>query len=300
MKEKKISALRIQSRALQEIHRFFAEKGFIELMPVMLSTVTDPLGPDPDSSVIKTPEIEYLGQKLVLTQSMILHKQILASQGVERFYILSPNIRLEHPKRATTGKHLFEFTQVDFEIAGATMEDVMELVEELFTRVVKVVKKECREELEVWERKLRTPRPPFRRFTVAELKEKYGEEWEEIASRKARDLFWVLDHKREFYDREDRERPGHYRNYDLIYPEGFGEALSGGEREWELERIIERMKRDKLPQEKYRKYLHFARKFVPTAGAGFGVERLTRFLAGAGHIREVVPFPRVPGETVSI
>ncbi|MDK2982660.1 MAG: asparaginyl-tRNA synthetase [Thermococcaceae archaeon] len=40
--------------------------------------------------------------------------------------------------------------------------------------------------------------------------------------------FWITDISREFYDREDPERPGHFRNYDLILPEGYGEVSSGG------------------------------------------------------------------------
>ena len=47
------------------------------------------------------------------------------------------------------------------------------------------------------------------------------------APKKEKYPFWVICHKREFYDKEDPERPGHYLNYDLIWPEGFGEALSG-------------------------------------------------------------------------
>ena len=64
---------------METTHRYFREQGFIELMPVILSTTTDPLGPDPNSSIIATPHIEYMGQNLVLTQSMVLHKQILIS-----------------------------------------------------------------------------------------------------------------------------------------------------------------------------------------------------------------------------
>ena len=297
--KKLIAALRIQSRALMEVHRFFREKGFVELLPVILSKTTDPLGPDPESSVVKTPEVEYLGQKLVLTQSMILHKQLLVKMGVDRFYVVSPNVRLEHPRRKETGRHLFEFSQVDFEIAHASMDDVMGLMEELFPRVIRSVRKDCREELEVWDRVLEIPRPPFRRYTVSELKDRYGEAWEEEASRRAGDLFWILDHKREFYDKEGPD--GHYRNYDLVYPAGFGEALSGAEREYEPERILMRIKRDGLPLERYEAYLRFAREgLVPTAGAGFGVERLTRFLTGAGHVADVTPFRRVPGELVMI
>ncbi len=299
---KVLAALRIQSKALWVVHKFFREKGFVELLPVVLSTTTDPLGPDPGSSVIKTPEIEYLGQRFVLTQSMILHKQIAIGAGIDRLYTVSPNIRLEKPERAKSGKHLFEFSQVDFEVAHARMGDIMGLVEELFVEIIKTIRRGHKAELELWGRKLRIPRRPFKVFTTHELEEKYGKDWEKPASLEAKEPFWVICHKREFYDKEDPERPGHFLNYDLIYPEGFGEALSGAEREWEYQRILERIKRDGLPLERYRPFLELAKRgfLRPSAGAGFGVERLTRFLVGAKHVGDTQLFPRIPGKRVVV
>ena len=54
------------------------------------------------------------------------------------------------------------------------------------------------------------------------------------------DPFWIIDipvNEREFYDREDPDNEGYLMDMDLIYPEGFGEAISGGEREFEIENI---------------------------------------------------------------
>jgi asparaginyl-tRNA synthetase len=301
MDDKLMAALRVQSRALEEVHQCLRGEGFHQLMPVMLSTVTDPLGPDPGSSVTSTPSIDYQGQQLVLTKSMILHKQVLAASGLDRFYVVSPNVRLEGADRKSTGRHLFEFSQVDFEIAGATMFDVMSLVEDILVAVVGAVSRECKDELGIWGREIRVPAQPFKAYCSHELEAKYGHDWESLASRLADEPFWVVCHKREFYDAEDLNRPGHYRNYDLVYPEGFGEALSGGEREWELERIMERIKRDELAPGGYEQYLRAARRgLVPSAGAGLGVERLTRFLVGAPHVGDVQPFRRVPGEPVSL
>jgi asparaginyl-tRNA synthetase len=299
--EELAAALRVQSRALGEIHANFRDRGFIELMPVVLSTATDPLGPDPGSSVVATPSIDYLGQELVLTQSMILHKQALAAMGVDRFYVVSPNVRLERADRSATGRHLFEFSQVDFEIAHGRMEDVFALVEGVLVSVVSAVDRDCGCELATWGRGLDIPRAPFPRYTTHELEDEFGAGWEREASLSLGTPFWVLCHSREFYDAEDPDRPGHYLNYDLIYPGGFGEALSGAEREWELERILARIDRDGLPRERYAPFLERARGgLVPTAGAGFGVERLTRFLVGADHVGDVQPFRRVPGEKVTL
>jgi asparaginyl-tRNA synthetase len=298
--DKVISALSVQSVALEVIRDTFRKREFIEIMPVILSTTTDPLGPDPGSTIIGTPGIEYQGQKLVLTQSMILHKQIMVSSGLDRFFTVSPNVRLESAMSRDTGCHLFEFSQVDFEMAHATMKDVFDLMQDTVTAIVSRVRKDCSEELSLWNRELQVPRS-YHTYTTDQLLDRHGVEWVKLASEEATDPFWVLNHKREFYDAEDSERPSFYRNYDLIYPEGFGEALSGGEREWSFDRILMRIKRDGLRVEDFKPYLEFAREgFVPSAGAGLGVERLTRFLVGASHIGDVQAFRRVPGEMVVI
>jgi len=102
---------------------------------------------------------------------------------------------------------------------------------------------------------------------------------------------------REFYDREDPARPGTLVDMDLLYPEGFCEALSGGEREHTRERILKRMARMGLTLGDFELYLEFAaRGFPPSAGFGIGIQRLTRFLCGLKRIEDGVLFPKVPGQ----
>ena len=199
--------LKVTSFVLLFGTQFFHERGFDQLMPVMLSPITDPLGPDPGSSVIKTGEIEYLGQRLCLTQSMILHKQLAIKSGTDRLFILSPNVRLEHPRRAESGKHLFEFTQLDFELARGGMEDVFGLMEEFLYELCQQAKHKLKPELTALGRKLPEFERPFPRYTTDELRGKYGDDWEMPASTAHTTPFWAISHKREFYDRDDPERP---------------------------------------------------------------------------------------------
>ncbi|MCD6457483.1 MAG: asparagine synthetase [Thermoproteales archaeon] len=292
--------LKIQTTIIKAMEDFMISKGFVQLMPIITSKITDPLGPDPGSSVVAFPKIRYYDMELVLTQSMILHKQLALLTGLEKIFIMSPNIRLENKLRKSTGKHLFEFTQMDFEIAYGSMKEVMSLTEDLVCEIISRVLKENREELELLGRKLEVPPKPFKVYTTHELEEKYGKDWEVLASLDHKYPFWAVCFKREFYDREDPEKPGHYRNYDLIYPEGFGEGLSGGEREWQYDRIISRIRRDGLDLSRFKEYLYVARRglLIPSAGAGIGVERLVRFITGAKHVGDVQPFRRVPGEPV--
>ncbi len=281
---------------------YFHDNGFVQLMPVMLGMSTDPLGPDPGSSILKTPEVEYLGSKLYTMNSMILHKQ-LAVRDLDRLFILSPNIRLEKAEKRETKRHLFEFTQVDFEIAKGRKEDVMKLVEGFLSHLSGALSKDARAAAAFAALGMKPFefRPPFKAYTTHELEEKYGNEWETAASMAHDQPFWAMCHKREFYEKEDEAHPGHYLNYDLIYPMGYGEALSGGEREFEYGRITRRMDADKLSMDVYKAYLDEARKgLVGSAGAGFGVERLTRFMTRADHVGDVQMFRRVPGERVVI
>ncbi len=301
--EKITSIITIQSVAIKAIHDFFEEKEYKQLMPIILSKFTDPLGPDPGSSVIKTGEIEYEGQKLQLTQSMILHKQVAIGCGLSKFYIMSPNVRLEAAWRKETGRHAFEFTQVDFEVKEGKMDDIFELVEELMRFILSKVISKASKELKILGRKFSKWVETFPVYTTHELLEKYGDEWEQIASLDAKTPFFVICHDREFYDKKDRSRKGsHFLNYDLVYPEGYGEALSGAERESEYKFIIERLEEDKLPLETYKDFLDRAKagKLEPSAGAGLGVERLIRFLTGTAHIGDVQLFRRIPGEEVII
>ncbi len=287
--------LKIQSAALKAVDSFMYSRGILHLMPVMLSPVTDPLSHGVyDSSII------YLDQKLELTKSMILHKQlVMMSNSIPGVYIVSPNIRLESEECAKTKRHLIEFSQVDIELPKASSREFMDFTEELFSYVFSFVKKECEKELKELGREIKLPKKPLKVFDSSELRKKYGEDFERIISEKEKHPFWITDHYREFYDKEDPKTKKHI-NYDLVYPEGFGEALSGGEREFEFKVIKRKMLERKTDLSAFAPYLSVAEKGLlkPTAGGGFGVERLVRFLTGKEHIKDVTLFPRVPGEKI--
>jgi asparaginyl-tRNA synthetase len=296
-RERRRVRLALTSDVLRETTEFFHREGFVQLLPVILGRSTDPLGPDPGSSVLTTATIDYLGQRFYLMNSMILHKQV-AVREIGRIWILSPNVRLERAERAASGKHLFEFNQVDFEIPQASSNDVRSLVERYFLFLGASLREHpAFTALGVDRPQFSTPWPVY---TTHELEARYGPDWEVTASRDHDQPFWTLCHSREFYDREDPNDPGHYRNYDLVYPHGYGEALSGAEREWEPERIRSRIARDRLPTEALAAYLEGAAPLIPSAGAGFGVERLIRFLTRADHVADVQLFRRVPGEPVPL
>src|SRR3989304_1356420 len=129
--ERKRYIARATTAVLKYLTSKFSRNGFEWLLPVAFSKSTDPLWPDPGASIEKRIEIEIYGENVRTMQSMIVHKRVLASLGPERFFVLSPNIRIEKGERARTGSHLYEFTQLDIEVADAKMEDMFQLFEDL-------------------------------------------------------------------------------------------------------------------------------------------------------------------------
>lgn len=288
--------MRITTKVLKTMVDTLVEKGFQWVLPVILAKSTDPLWPDPNYSIEERIELEIYGSRVKTMQSMIVHKRVLVSLGPPKIFILSPNIRIENRARMSTGKHLYEFTQLDIEIAHGKMEDVFRLFEEIIRRSIEEVKRSMDEELKILSRDLKVPETPFKVYKRKWLEEKYGERWEEIVASDIGEPIWVTDIPRQFYDYEDLET-GEWRNYDLILPEGFGEVISGAEREYEYEKILRKIERDGLRKEDYRLLLDLAERGLlkPSAGAGLGVERFVQYICGVNHIAEVQPFPRVPG-----
>lgn len=291
-----LQTLKVQTVVLHAIHDFFYRKDFIQLMPVILSQITDPL-----CHSVYEPRITYLGQGLQLTKSMIFHKQLaIASLGCASIYVMSPNIRFEINKLKTSGKHLLEFTQLDIEMKDTSAHEFMSLIEDLIISLIIKVKNSCGAELEKNGIKIRVPKKPFKEFWSWDLREEYGEEYEKQISLQEKDLFWITDFEREFYDKEDPDKKGHYINYDLYYPYGFGEALSGGEREYEYNILVKKIKERNQDLKAFELHLDLAKKalLVPSAGGGLGIERLIRFLTKRKHIKDATLFPKLPGERI--
>ena len=295
-KPEKKAIFKIETAILKRMVDQLVNKGFHWVLPVMLAKCTDPLWPDAGASIEERIELEIYDEKVRMMQSMIIHKRVLASSALEKFFILSPNIRIEKRARAATGCHLYEFTQLDIEAAHWGMEDIFRLFEESIRTTIITVKENLRDELQQLQRTLATPEIPFKIYKREELEEKHGEDWETAVSKEAENPIWVTNIPREFYDYEDEEK-GEWRNYDLLLPEGYGEVISGAEREYEYAKILRKIERDGLEKEDYALLLRMAKvgKLKPSAGAGIGIERFVSYVCGTKHVADVQPFPRIPG-----
>ena len=82
---------------------------------------------------------------------------------------------------------------------------------------------------------------------------------------------------------------------DVLVPK-IGEIIGGAQREDRKDVLVERMRASGLPEEPYWWYTDLRRYgSVPHAGFGLGFERVVQFMTGMANIRDVIPFPRVPG-----
>ena len=298
--------LKVQDQILTSLRDFLRNEGFLEILAPIIGPATDP-----GIRGAKQASIQYYGEPFKIMSSMILYKQMMIA-SFEKVFALSPNIRFEPLESAKTGRHLVEFRQLDLEMVYKSYEDAMNLAEGMLRSIVRDVRENCSEELAGLGRELKEEYGPFKRLTHKQAVEllrsngyqvSYEEEipWDaEVAlSALHEEPFFIYDYpllSRGFYDREDPNRPGILRDFDMLYPEGYGEAISGGEREHTYDGVLKRMKLTGVNPDEYGWYLQMLRERVPhSVGFGIGVERLTRWICGLETIWEAVPFPKVPG-----
>ncbi len=293
-KEKIYLGTKVNTIIRGSMKRYLDRLGFLEINPVIISPISDPLNHPVDD-----PTLSYYGYRYRLTKSMIFHKQ-LALVHFDKIYSFSPNIRLEPLERRGTGRHLAEFTQLDLEVKGKGREFVMKIAEGMIDDAIENV-------LNALDRGslnpgLRRYKRPFRKVRYLDAVEEYGKNFETKMSQEAEEPFWIIDiplMEREFYDREKDDEEGVLMDMDLIYPLGYGEAISGGEREYKYERILQRIAKKGQRKEDYALLLEAARLGIPpSAGFGIGIERFVRFILGAERISDVVLFPKEIGKFV--
>lgn len=299
----------LQHAVMKAIREHLDELGFTELVAPILGPVTDP-----GIRGAKQASVDYYGHEYKIMSSAILYKQMMAT-AVGPVYFFSPNVRFEPTETATSGRHLVEFFQVDLEIPHGSYHDAMDVAESLLKHVTKRLPETAGRHLDalgIKAEELTLPDVAFPRLThdeaIQELRT-IGHDpdpdaeisWahEKILSAHLGTPFFIHDYpkgSRGFYDMEDPDRPGILRDFDLLYDRGYGEAVSGAEREHTLEKVVARMRETGEDPAKYGWYVDMLREgIVPTAGFGIGLERLTRYVCRLDSILEARPYPKVAG-----
>ena len=253
-------------------------------------------------------ELDYFEKQAYLTQSGQLYQEA-GAMAFGKTYCFGPCFRAEKSK---TRRHLTEFWMVEPEIAYCDLEQNMDWMEGLVVYIIDEILKRCISELNDLDRdisNLETMASPFPRITYDEAAEilknngvdfKYGKDLggkdETIISNQFNKPVmihrWPADTKA-FYMKRDGNNNDLALGVDMIAPEGYGEIIGGGQREDNLDILIERIRHHDLPLKPFEWYLDL-RKYgsVPHSGFGLGLERVVAWVCGTKHIRETIPFPR--------
>ncbi len=253
---------------------------------------------------------EYFGENAYLSQSGQLYMEAAAA-AVGKAYCFGPTFRAEN---SNTRRHLTEFWMVEPEVAWMDLNGDMELAEGLIHKVLADVLDKCQSQLQFLERDqepLKKALQPFVRLHYSDavkILHEAGEEfeWGEdfggghetlIASQFDRP---VIVHRypkkcKAFYMKTDSENNELSLSMDILAPEGYGEIVGGGQREESIEILNQALETHQIDPEAFNWYMDL-RKYgsVPHAGFGLGIERTVAWICQLPHVRETIPFPRLP------
>ncbi|MGH7477341.1 MAG: asparagine--tRNA ligase [Longimicrobiales bacterium] len=293
--------LRLRSEIEQAIHDFFYERGFVRLdTPILTGSIGEHAG-----TLFET---DYFGTRAFLAQTGQLYGEAGAA-AFGKIYCFGPTFRAEKSK---TRRHLTEFWMCEPEVAWIDSEQNMRLQEEFVAYLIERALERGGEELKLLERdtsRLEHIQPPFPRLeysAAVELLQGKGSEirWGEdlgapdealIVADYDRPVF-VYNYPKQakaFYMKENPADPRTVLCDDLLAPEGYGEIIGGSQREDDLDKLLQRIREEGLPEAAYSWYLDLRRYgSFPHSGFGLGLERTVAWIAGRHHIREASPFPR--------
>ncbi len=326
------AVLRVRNAAARAIHGFFQERGFVLLHSPIITlsdaegagamfrvTTLDPGAPPRREGAVDFGQ-DFFGRAAHLTVSGQLEAEI-AALALSDVYTFGPTFRAEN---SNTSRHLAEFWMVEPEMAFCDLDGNAELAEAFLKHVFARVLEECAEDMALFEERIQpgvvatlrhVVESPFERLAYGEAVARLlrsGESFEypvrwgaDLQSEHERWLaekhvgrpLVVTDYPAEikaFYMYlNDDERT--VRAMDVLVPR-IGEIIGGSQREHRHDVLARRMDAQGLPREPYWWYLEL-RRFgsVPHAGFGLGFERAVQFITGMANIRDVIPFPRVPG-----
>ena len=327
------AAFRVRNALTHAIHLFFQERGFLYVQTPIITTsdcegagqmfnvTTLNMQQPPRTADGKVDwQQDFFAKAAYLTVSGQLEGEIFAS-AFSKVYTFGPTFRAEN---SNTPRHLAEFWMIEPEMAFYQLDDNMRLAEEFLKYIIRYVLEQCREDLEFFNQFIEksvlatlehVAESDFGHMTysdaVAELK-KSGKTWEfpvqwgnDLQTEHERYLseevfkkpVIVTDYPREikaFYMRlNDDDKT--VRAMDVLVPR-VGEIIGGSQREERYEVVLRRLRETGLDEKPYWWYLDL-RRFgtVPHSGFGLGLERMMMYLTGLKNIRDVIPFPRTPG-----
>ncbi len=297
------AVLQVRHQIITSIREYFDQQHFT----LVDAPIFTPNACEGTSTLFET---DYFGQSAYLSQSGQLYMEA-AAMAVGKAYCLGPTFRAEN---SNTRRHLTEFWMVEPEVAYLELDGDMDLAEGLLHKIIKDALNNCAIHLGTLKRDtalLEKSLQPMARISYDDaidiLKSEgvdfewgndFGSAEETLISGKFETP--VIVHRyptdiKPFYMKKDPENSKVCLNMDVLAPEGYGEIIGGSEREASLDTLLEGIKKHNLDPQIFDWYLDL-RKYgsVPHAGFGLGVERTVAWICGLSHVRETIPFPRLP------
>ena len=322
------AVFRVRSVAAYAIHKYFQDRNYVYFhAPLITASDCEGAGEMFQVTTLDLERVkgkpdykkELFGKQTNLTVSGQLEAETFAL-AYKKTYTFGPTFRAEN---SNTKTHANEFWMIEPEIAFCDLNGDMDIMEEMLKYVVQYVLDNCKKEINFFDEfvekglkdKLeRLVKSKFTRIDHDEvikiLKEadvkweftpEYGEDIAKEHEKYITEYFngpvfiknWPKDIKA-FYMKQNEDGKT-VAAVDLEVP-GAGELMGGSQREESYEKLVNRMNELKMEPESMDWYLNL-RKYGGCIHSGFGMgfERLLIYLTGVENIRDVIPYPRTPG-----
>ncbi len=322
------AVFRVRSVAAYAIHNYFQEKGFVYFHAPLL-TASDCEGAGEMFQVTTLPieklngkpdyTKDFFGKMTNLTVSGQLEAETFAT-AYKKTYTFGPTFRAEN---SNTKTHAAEFWMIEPEMCFCDLEGDMDVMEDMLKYIVSYVLEHCPDEMNffnqfvengILEKLNKLLNSKFTRIDHEEaikiLKEAdvkwefvpaYGEDIAKEHEKYLTEYFdgpvfiknWPKDIKAFYMKRNEDGKT--VAAVDLEVP-GAGELMGGSQREEDYDKLVNRMKEMNMDTDGLDWYLNL-RKYGTCVHSGFGMgfERLLIYLTGVDNIRDVIAYPRTPG-----
>lgn len=325
------AVFRVRSVASFAIHKYFQERGYVYFhAPLITASDCEGAGEmfhvtcfDLENVPKKDGAVDYEKDMFACPSSLTVSGQLEAESfalAYGKTYTFGPTFRAEN---SNTRVHANEFWMVEPEIAFCDLKGDMEIMEDMLKNVVHYVLDNCKDEMEfldkfvengLIEKLTKLVSSKFNRITHKEcidilqkanikfeFEPKQGEDIAKEHEKYITEYFdgpvfitdWPKDIKA-FYMKQNPDGET-VAAVDLEVP-GAGEIMGGSQREEDYEKLVARMDELGMEKDTLDWYINL-RKFGGCVHSGFGMgfERLLIYLTGIDNIRDVIPYPRTPG-----
>ena len=324
------AVFRVRSVAAMAIHKYFQDRNYVYFhAPIITSSDCEGAGEMFQVTTLDLnriassgkyePEKDFYGKTTGLTVSGQLEAETFAT-AFKKTYTFGPTFRAEN---SNTKVHASEFWMVEPEISFCDLEGDMDIMEDMLKYVVSYVLENAKDEMKfldqfvekgLIDKLTRLVNSKFTRIdhkdviTILknadvkwEFEPEYGEDIAKEHEKYITEYFngpvfiknWPKDIKA-FYMKQNEDGET-VAAVDLEVP-GAGELMGGSQREESYEKLVKRMDELGMNKEELSWYLDL-RKYGTCIHSGFGMgfERLLIYITGIDNIRDVIPYPRTPG-----